>query len=349
MEITHLRNDERLRGMAWPSLLAVDIPTMGQNDCFVMCAGFEDRSISALRALQEIGKLKQSVVVIDYRPRYFQNRIEEVSEICTAASVPMHTCVYDRADPAGIGAEIVRFTESADRVVVDVSGMSRLLIVQTIVALMGGGCRRVRVVYTEAMTYPPSEVQFASDCSNRMGDVTTSYLSTGIIEVASTPELGSVAMFGESIRLIAFPSFDPSHLGNLVNELQPTYCDLIHGLPHMRKDRWRMKAIAEKNAVAIRGLQNLDQHESSTLDYRETLEILLGVYGERSMFDRFVVSPTGSKMQALAVGLFRAALPDIQVVYPTPMTFTAPDEHTVGARQIYVVDIPNEFYEHVGI
>ena len=305
--------------------------------------------MKALRRLRDAGNRRLSILVINYRPRYVQNRLEELSEICTSADYTMHTCVYDRANPAGIGKEIVEFSASFDRVVVDISGMSRLLIVQTIVALIGARSGPVSIVYTEAVTYPPSEAQFGANGHSGIPNRISSYLSTGIMEIAATPELGSVAMLGESIRLIAFPSFDPSHLGNLVNELQPTYANIIHGLPPLGRDKWRMAAIATLNRVGIRGLQNLDEHHASTLDYRDTLEILLQVYAERSMFDRLVVSPTGSKMQALAIGLFRTALRDIQIVYPTPMTFTAPEEYTVGSRQIYVLDIPNEFERLVRI
>ena len=72
--------------------------------------------------------------------------------------------------------------------------------------------------------------------------------------------------------------------------------------------------------------------------YRETLRILIEKYRERSMFDRLVVAPTGSKMQAVAVALFRAALYD--VFYPTPQIFTEPDRYTVGARRLYELDLP---------
>jgi hypothetical protein len=58
------------------------------------------------------------------------------------------------------------------------------------------------------------------------------------------------------------------------------------------------------------------------------------------MFDRIVVAPTGSKMQAVAVGLFRSVMYDVQIVYPTPQIFIAPHEHTIGIRQLYKVDLP---------
>ena len=147
-------------------------------------------------------------------------------------------------------------------------------------------------------------------------------------------------MFGEAIRLVTFPSFDPSQLTNLVEELQPTYADLIHGVPPDCSNRWRKLAIQYLNGGTLAELQGKTDHEASTLDYREPLKILLHIYAKRSMFDRIVVAPTGSKMQAVAVGLVRAALRDVQIVYPTPKTYVPPEEYTVGFRQLYQLDLP---------
>lgn len=343
METTPLRADEILSSVAWPSLNPVDVPLIAQNSYLVLCAGFERRSVEALKRFRDAGCENLTVVVIEYLPKYTENRKKELTAICARANYSVKICKYDRANPAGIWKALTDLTQAADRILVDISGMSRLLIVQSVVAMVSARRCPLSILYTEAMHYPPSKRDFYAKREADQPVTMTSYLSTGIIEIASTPELGSVAMLGESIRLIAFPSFDPSHLSNLVNELQPTYANIIHGLPHMSKDTWRIMAIKELNIGAIKGIQNLAEHTASTLDYRETLQILLQVYAERSMYDRFVVAPTGSKMQALAIGLFRAVLHDIQIVYPTPMTFTAPREHTVGCRELYVLDLPDEF------
>ena len=89
-------------------------------------------------------------------------------------------------------------------------------------------------------------------------------------------------------------------------------------------------------------LQGKEDHEASTLDYRKTLQILLRIYDQRSMFNRLVVAPTGSKMQAVAVGIFRAALHDVQIVYPTPQVFAEPEKYTRGLRQLYQLDLPTD-------
>jgi len=337
-----LRADERLANVQWPDLLRIKAPQIGSDDCLLVCSGFEDRAIEALRRTCAAGYAGFALGLITYRPIYPQNRTNELRQIGRDAHLQITEFVYDRENPAGIGEELKRFTRDFAHVFVDISGMSRLLIVQTLVALLTESHNQaVTIIYGEAQEYPPTKAQFAQDRQS-VDALVPSYISSGIFEVASTPELASVSMLGEAIRLVAFPSFDPAQLSNLIQELQPTYTELIHGVPPAPKNKWRTKAIDELNRPTLDALQRREDHMASTRDYRETLRILTKVYGERSMFDRIVVAPTGSKMQAVAVGLFRSALYDVQIVYPTPQIFTDPQEHTIGVRQLYTVDLPTE-------
>ena len=63
--------------------------------------------------------------------------------------------------------------------------------------------------------------------------------------------------------------------------------------------------------------------------------MILGLYRKVGDREKLVIAPTGSKMQSVAVGLFRAFMRDIQIVYPTPQTFSSPGRHTEGVRRIY--------------
>ena len=339
-----LRADERLGNFDWPYLQEIEVPPVEIDDCLLVCAGFEERSIEVLRRVCETGRTRFSLGLVNYLPKQSQNRIEYLNTISQNAELRVTKFIYDREKPAGMGEELRRFTEAFDRVFLDISGMSRLLIVQTLVALISEQSRPLHIIYGEAETYPPSKAQFEQD--HKEGDTRSvpSYLSSGIFEIAATPELGSVSMLGEAIRLVAFPSFDPAQLTNLIQELQPTYTELIHGVPPGQENEWRMTAIRKLNHLTLNELRWRKDHKESTLDYRETLHKLLEIYAERSMFDRLVVSPTGSKMQAVAVGLFRAALHDVQIVYPTPQVFTAPEEYTLGLRQLYQIDLPIEAF-----
>jgi hypothetical protein len=156
-------------------------------------------------------------------------------------------------------------------------------------------------------------------------------------EVAILPELSSVNLQGQPVRLVAFPSFNPHQLTALRTEVQPSYVTLVHGVPHLPKDRWRLEAIRQLNRTDQ--IPRREDLRASTLDYRETLDILLDVYAQRGATERIIVSPTGSKMQAVAVGLFRHFVEDVQVVYPTPREFTSPQHYTHGSRAVYCLPL----------
>ena len=79
--------------------------------------------------------------------------------------------------------------------------------------------------------------------------------------------------------------------------------------------------------------------EASTLDYRETLALLLEIYSKHGATERLVISPTGSKMQTVAVGIFRAFMNDVQVVYPVPSSFPTPSNYTVGVKELYCLPL----------
>ena len=339
-----LRPDEKLGKIDWPNLQEINFPSVETGDCLLVCAGFEYRATEALRRICKAGKTNFSLGIVEYRPSYPENRIKRLRTIGKKADLRIDEFVYDREKPSGMGEQLRSFAQGQkfDRVFIDISGMSRLLIVQTLVALIGSPVRTISIIYGEPREYKPSKGELEQDNQDGKIKPSPNYLSSGIFEIAATPELSSVSMLGEAIRLVAFPSFAHEQLTNLIQELQPTYTEFIHGVPPARKNKWRTEAIRKLNHLTMDELREKNELETSTLDYRETLSTLLRIYAGRSMFDRLVVAPTGSKMQAVAVGLFRSALDDVQIVYPTPQVFPKPKKYTLGFRQMYQVDLPTE-------
>ena len=335
-----LRADEYLSRIQWPDVMENELPRITRGSCLIVCAGFEERALAAWRRICQLADKNFSIGLITYLPFYSQNQTSSFYDVCRNTGVSVTEIPYDRRDPSGVGDRVGDFVRSFDHVFVDISGMSRLLIIQTLVSLLSESHILLTLIYSEAEDYPPSREQFHHDQHHHTDKSLLNYLSSGIFEITMVPELSSISMFGENIRLVAFPSFDPSHLANLVQELQPTYTDMIHGIPPAEENKWRTEAVRFLNRFVLDSLLQNTDHEASTLDYIDTLRILLDIYKQRSMFDRIIIAPTGSKMQAVAVALFRATLYNIPIVYPTPQTFTAPDQYTVGVRQIYSLDLP---------
>lgn len=331
-----LRPDERIAALLKPALEPTLAFELNRDDCLVLCAGFEDRAMAVLEnALLRPSGFK--VMIIVYEPFIDANRLPDIRALCVKADVKTSEITYDRTNPAGFGSVFVQqLADCKGRVFVDISAMSRLLIVQNLVALRErpGGFADCIVAYAEAATYPPNkeEVEKAIRRSETDPLSLLLLLSSGVFDVTVVPELSSTAIAASQTRLVAFPSFSPEQLTALKNELAPSRCTFIHGVPPRAENKWRTETIARINRTDLASPESV---KTSTLDYRETLDFLLRLYGEHSERERLLVSPTGSKMQAVAVGLFRAVQDDVQIVYPTPKEFRAHDDYTRGICQLY--------------
>jgi hypothetical protein len=213
--------------------------------------------------------------------------------------------------------------------------MSRLLIVQLVSELLRRGlASRSHVLYTEALSYPPSkeEVVTRLDAQSDVLGI-LNFISSGVFGIQVVPELSTVAMQGQPIRMVVFPSFNPSQLAAVCSEIPAAAVTIVNGVPPKDSNRWRTDAIRSLNNVE--SIAGRDEVNTSTFDYRETLQLLLRIYQEHGTDEKIVISPTGSKMQSVAVGIICGLMSDIQIVYPTPRMFPSPTNYTEGAGQSY--------------
>ena len=191
-----LRADERLANVQWPDLQQIKVPHIGSDDCLLVCGGFEERAIETLHRTCASGRSGFALGLVTYRPMYPQNRTDELRQIGRDAHLQIKEFVYDRENPAGIGEELKPFTQDFAHVFVDISGMSRLLIVQTLVALLAESHNpAVTIIYGEAKEYPPTRAQFAQDRQRIKSELVLSYISSGIFEVGCPNWLLSVDRF----------------------------------------------------------------------------------------------------------------------------------------------------------
>lgn len=337
-----LRIDRKLYLLDKPSLRLAHTFGFREGDVVICCAGFEDRALSVLDTSISSGERDFLLVAISYLPFVSQNRTEEAKRKCDLNGILMRNLIYDRENPSGIGDKVLELTDGTKgRIFIDISGMSRLLIVQILTALGGRTSEfsNTTILYTMAQDYPPRETEVDSAIEKMQENQLFSamFLSSGVYEVCVVPELSSFSLEGQPIRLIAFPSFNPNQIAALRSEIQASSFTFIHGVPPLPENAWRPAKIKVLNQ--IQEISSREDHEASTLDYEETLNLLLGIYEEHGVTERIVIAPTGSKMQTIAVGILRAFMGDIQIVYPTPRIFPEPDRYTAGMREIYRLDL----------
>jgi hypothetical protein len=315
------------------------------DDTVLLCAGFEDRSIEfSKRMMPGRDVASATVVVFRYMPPIKEDQPEGLMAILRERGFNPILVEYDRERPEGFSEKVIEMIPRASgRLYVDLSSMSRLLIVQLICSICESKelIERVVFIYTEAKTYYPVKSEYESRISQNGSDYQSDemyFLSSGVYDVTAIPELSSIEMMGLQNHLIIFPSFNRDQFNSVRTEIQPSFMSIIHGIPPSDENKWRTDAIAKINRTDS-APKKTDDYKVSTLDYRETLKCLLGIYSKHCVFHKIIVSPTGSKMQSLAVGLFRGVLKDVQIIYPTSRTYTNPGKYTEGINQVYAVSL----------
>ena len=326
--------------------LGIDLPQIGpckfgdgiKGSVYIGAAGFEDRCFAWLAGAARLGLCPAGVIGIEYRPRYEKNRPADFSTYLSEMHVPAEAqrwLVYDRFAPnefaGAINAALAR--SRAEHIILDVSGMSKLLIVIVLRALdcfVGS----VDIVYAEAGTYFPTQAEVDLDATP--GSIGT-FLTKDVHRIVTTGRLTSIGMQGYPLVVVAFATFNFKELDALVNELGPQWAVIIDGAPHSPEDAWRLEAVKAINRK-LESAERSIRFTLSTFAYEDTIGLLEELYQMYSDSHRIMIAPTGSKLQATGVGFFHYMRPDVQIVYPVTSGFAS--EYTEGCKAIWAISVP---------
>lgn len=325
-----------------PPLQRCDRISLGNGEALIHAPGFEDRTMMAAEAVKAV--VGARAILLDYIPFSPRNRMDDVRNALVSRGVRIDDdaiLAYDRFDPrdfeSRLAATLTRFHTSS--AVIDISTMSKLAIM-----LVLNVCRRlnvdVRVFYSEASEYGPSEEEFnAAKDANEIHRPSIQVF-TGVYGVVRVDSLASVAMQGQPTAALVFMSFNDALTQVLLNTVYPSRLFLINGRPPVHS--WREFATSwihdqvrrewEEDNPAVHSAEGIPIPErvASTLDYRETVALLLSLYWQLSSTHRVLLAPAGSKMQAVGSFLVKALHPDIHVEYPSPAGFERVYSRGVG-------------------
>jgi hypothetical protein len=334
-----------------PAKILDRIPKMAESkglrleptDTLIHSPGFEDRTLAFAQGL--IATHGSHAVLLDYRPINRKNKLGEATELLKQAGVDVTSddhVIYDRFDPSDFETRLqVRLAaHGTKRAVIDISTMSKLAIILVLKA-----CQELKlnvtVIYSEAKQYGPSKEEF--DEAQRRNEIhrPTLHVFSGVHGVVRANSVSSVAMQGQPTAAIVFMSFNDALTQLLLNTVYPSRLFLINGTPPVHS--WREQATAWvheqvrkeweddnplKTAEGTSGL--LPARCASTLDYRDSLVLLLDLYWALSATHRVLLAPSGSKMQTIACFIMKALHPDVHIEYPSPEGFAPEYSHGIG-------------------
>lgn len=322
-----------------PRITQVHLENIDEPAAYIGAAGFEDRALSVLDKAAHMSKSFKYVIGVQYKPFDERNRVQEFTAKAKNLGVPekgVKWVTYDRYTPQeflSISGEVQTIADEVSSLVIDISAMSKFLIVTLLQSLRNVKCS-VEITYAEADVYYPTKDMFEWH-KQLPPEKAPELLTTDIYKIVTTTSLSSSSMQGYPLLMIAFPTFNYRELLALLNEMTPQHLLLLEGKPHENHNTWRLDAIRWVNRKSEDNV--LDKKIVSTFDYSETIETLEEIYQRFHHTHKLIVSPTGSKLQAFGVFLFRQMHPDTQLVYPVTRRFAS--EYTSGCRDIWQVSI----------
>jgi hypothetical protein len=332
-----------------PFAQACNSLALGDFDTVIHAPGFEDRTMAIVDTVTCQGTVRG--ILLDYRPVNSNNRLADVRTGLTSIGCEIDdqdVLTYHRFEPDDFESRLERrlVGHLARRAVIDISSMSKLAIM-----LVLNVCRRlnlqVEVFYAEAESYAPSRDAFEHARRNDEIHQPTLQVFTGVHGVVRVDSLSSVAMQGQPTAALVFMSFNDALTQVLLNSVYPGRLLLINGRPPLQL--WREAATAwiheqvrreweDDNPLAegIGHSPGLPMRVASTLDYRQTVLLLLSLYWALSAHYRVLLAPSGSKMQTLGCYVIKALHPDIHIEYPSPDGFSR--EYSAGVGPRWTVD-----------
>lgn len=334
--------------MRFPKLVDATGVGSGAKRTFIGAYGFEKRS-TGWAASQKCPDALASAIVFRYVHPKGRNRVAELKrELCRIGASAITEVSYDVWAPHRIEQSAQRCLEDrltgTEEVVLDITAMTKLMSLVTLCSLRTFG-GRVRIVYSEAEDYAPTESEYQEWQSN-MTKIAC-FPSKGVQSIVRTRCLSSIRMQGQPVCLIAFTSFNEQLIRHMLGTLSP-HRFLFIGSKHPREDyAWRERAmqdvherlIDEYHADNPKDSRGLLRRAASTLYYKDTFDVIDEAYAEHGTHERIICAATGTKMQTVGLFFAKAAHPDIHVEYPTPDSYYVKGLST-DIRRVHEVAIP---------
>jgi hypothetical protein len=333
-----------------PSIENVSLLKSGVNRLYISAYGFEQRSTAWLLSQKSNSSVIFRALLCKYVNPKGENKIETTRSILRKIGIErLDEIEFDVTQPYGFEDDFESILRESiidcDEIIVDITSMTKLMILVCLYKLSKYS-KIVRIIYTEALSYAPSENQFRK--SIKRMEMFAKFPSRGVESIIRMKCLSSVRMQGQPITMVAFTSFNEQLVRHILGTISPHRMIFIAGRPHRSEYAWRERAAQDIHrrlidAYIADNILNEDgslKLFASTFEYKETIQIIDKIYQEYGTYERIICAATGSKMQTLGLYLSKMMHPDLHIEYP------APDSYFVkgisrGIRQIYQIVFKN--------
>ena len=305
-----------------PPVLRIEEKTLPSNSILLAAMGFEERSLATISMLRETSTRVRTTFLVKYDPPSGPNKEDETKALAESISDSKPIVFrFDRFQSSSyleLETQWARIEDSRSKdAIIDISGMSRFLILSILFAARNSK-KRILLVHFEPKKYHPTKNEFEELIRTRPIRPGPFIIKGGISNLLSSPWFSSVHFNERPVSFVGFPGFDSEFLTEPIEELAPESILLVE--PGTDSEPWWRDAYKKLN----RGVYEspgfrLNVVSARTQDYHDVLSILENLYRSDGTTHRIVVAPTGSKLQAIGSFFFKVIRPEVELVYPSPI------------------------------
>lgn len=322
----------------------------GVKRLYISSYGFEDRTLGWIKLQNGCKKILTESIVVKFSPSKGANKVEEVRAGLRDIGIDFpNEWEFDISEVHDIEERVQKKLgkiDLYDEIILDISSLTKFLILIFLNALTKYK-GQLRIVYTEALDYPPSKLQY----QNLKIDpkLIQHFPTQGFGTILRAKSLSSIRMQGQPVCLIAFTSFNEQLIRHMLGTINPYRLILLNGKPPRSELRWRETAtyeIHKKLMDAYKAHNPISEDTGlpllriDTLRYQETFQILESIYEEHSNYERIIIAATGSKMQTVGLFFSKILHSDIHIEYPTPDSYLFPGIPK-GIKYVHEIIFPN--------
>jgi len=335
--------------MNFPDLTTASRLEPGAHRLMIGAYGFEERSLGWARFQNGQGAVVSDALVFRYVHPKGRNRIQELHGLLSGIGASnVREAEYDMSFPHDIertvGKVLHATSQQYDEVIFDISAMTKLLILVCLCHLKDFA-GTVRIVYSQAEDYSPSEGEYQKSKKNL--ELIATYPSRGSQSIVRTRCLSSIRMQGQPVSMVAFTSFNEQLVRHMLGTINPHRLIFINGKPPRTDYKWRERAtqeIFDKLLEQYRADNQLDEagllkRTASTIDYRETVYRIDEIHKQYGTYERIICAATGSKMQTVGLFFSKMVHSDVHIEYPTPDSYFVKG-FSVGIRDVHEIVLP---------
>ncbi|MBL1258013.1 hypothetical protein [Methylocystis sp. Sn-Cys] len=303
---------------------------------FVGWSGFEERSVTSLRALASMETIEVIQLYsepFDYEAVGFQTEYEKLAGHRLSSSIGISR--QDQYQIQSAFRDAYRIALKNQRgLIVDISAMPRDVViigVDTIIEEWLSCKIKVKIVYNFAIDY---------DC--RQKDVSKKWLSKGITRIVPVLGFSGKLYPGRDTTLLALIGFDPDRLMRIVEKAGVQSIVLGLGTTSMAERKWlenESKRLASELSSSV--IVN-NSFEFNCEDAEGTARMIVGAIDNMSGTN-IILAPLNNKISTIAAALACKIRPGVQICYAPALIYNV-EGHSKPSDEFWIVDDFGDFF-----